>query len=459
MIAVPLLWVRFGHWFYLSLDEGIVLDGARRVATGEVPYRDFFNITGPGSFWLYGLVFRIFGTSFPVARALLCVELAAMCALVCALVARFGRKSLAIASGLLFLTIPLTTLFPVYVTHRWDSNLFALAALVCALGGWVGTVGVLAALAAWTTPPLLWMLPVLFAIARSERRRYLGGVAAVSIPCCAVLVSQGALNGMVSSLLWDAANYGVANRLPYGALAGTVWRNWIPVLLPLAGGALFSVAWVLRRDRLLAGVAAASVAALVACFPRAGAAQLLFASAFFFALFSCSLAVILPRRSQGWCAGVVLLAAVALGGTGRPATALKRIETPAGGLAVSRLHFVTLNELLVTIRPHDRIFVYPYLPALYFVLGADNPTRYSWLQPGMMGQAEERGAIADLILKPPRWVVWHELTPAYILKNWPSGDRSRLRFPEMEAFLLANYHEVNPDGVVPVGYRLLEKNL
>ena len=47
---------------------------------------------------------------------------------------------------------------------------------------------------------------------------------------------------------------------------------------------------------------------------------------------------------------------------------------------------------------------------------------------------------------------------AFVLKNWPSSDRARLRFPEMETFLQANYHVVNPDGVIPTGYRLLEKN-
>jgi hypothetical protein len=44
------------------------------------------------------------------------------------------------------------------------------------------------------------------------------------------------------------------------------------------------------------------------------------------------------------------------------------------------------------------------------------------------------------------------------LKNWPSSERNTLRFPEMERFFAANYHVTEPDGVVPIGYRLLERN-
>ena len=98
-LALPLLWLRLGHWFYLSLDEGISLEGARRVAAGEVPYRDFFTITGPGAFWLYGAVFHWFGTSLAAARAVLCVELGATCAAIYYLVGRTTGRMFAAAGN------------------------------------------------------------------------------------------------------------------------------------------------------------------------------------------------------------------------------------------------------------------------------------------------------------------------------------------------------------------------
>jgi hypothetical protein len=235
----------------------------------------------------------------------------------------------------------------------------------------------------------------------------------------------------------------------------------LPALLPplaLLGGAVVFWRSNSTARKFLGFLAVAAIASLLACYPRFGAAQLLFGSAIFWALCTSAVACLIPRRAQSWvAAGTVLIAATGVF-AGWPQEPLKRIDTPAGVLQVSKLHYVQLNDLLAAIKPGESIFVYPYLPSLYFVLGADNPTRYAWLQPGMMGPGEVQTALAELQNNPPRWIVWHDFTEAFILKNWPSSDRSRLRFPEMERFFTANYHVVEPDGVVPVGYRLLERN-
>jgi hypothetical protein len=500
LIALPPLWLRFGHWFYLSLDEGIYLEGARRVAAGQVPYRDFFNITGPGTFWLYGLVFSFFGTSLAAARAVLCVELAALCALVCWLTSRFAGVAFSVGSSLLFLAMLVTSMYPVYVTHRWDSNVLAFAALACVAAAdgsagwgnrWLVAAGLLAGGAAWMTPPLLWVALALGIWIGwgtvSGLSRYLTGIAIPSVAACAALLYAGALGDMVQSLLWDGANYTAANRLPYGALAGGFdsFRrqgtplaaaihfadSLLPALLPpfAALAALLAMAFHSKSAQREPGgkrqvwlVSGAALGAFAACLPRVGAAQLLFASAFFWTVCWCAAGSLLPRRAQPWLGkglGVALgLVALGAGAVGWPRNVLRKIETPAGTLSVSRLHFLTLNELRATIVPGESVFVYPYLPALYFALGVNNPTRYSWLQPGMMGLRDERKAIDELTAQPPRWVIWHDFSDALILKNWPSSDRTRLRFPEMETFLRANYHVVNPDGVVATGYRLLERN-
>jgi hypothetical protein len=47
-----------GHY-----DEGVIVDGALRVAHGEVPYRDFWAIYGPGQFYTLAAVFRTCGYS------------------------------------------------------------------------------------------------------------------------------------------------------------------------------------------------------------------------------------------------------------------------------------------------------------------------------------------------------------------------------------------------------------
>jgi hypothetical protein len=51
-----------------SNDEGIAAMGAWRILRGEVPYRDFFAIETPLSFYLVAPLYALFGVSFTVGR-------------------------------------------------------------------------------------------------------------------------------------------------------------------------------------------------------------------------------------------------------------------------------------------------------------------------------------------------------------------------------------------------------
>jgi len=42
-------------------DEGTLIYGAQRVAEGQVPFRDFFEAMGPGTFYWEALFFKLFG--------------------------------------------------------------------------------------------------------------------------------------------------------------------------------------------------------------------------------------------------------------------------------------------------------------------------------------------------------------------------------------------------------------
>lgn len=62
---------RFGINVY---DEGLALLGAQNVIAGQVPYRDFWTVYPPGSFYLDAALFKVFGSS-------ILVELLAGCAI------------------------------------------------------------------------------------------------------------------------------------------------------------------------------------------------------------------------------------------------------------------------------------------------------------------------------------------------------------------------------------------
>ncbi|MFQ5507261.1 MAG: hypothetical protein ACE5F1_21035, partial [Planctomycetota bacterium] len=56
-------WVAGSRGFF-PLDQSIVLDGAWRVHSGQIPFVDFSAAHGLSAYWLQALVFGVFGVSF-----------------------------------------------------------------------------------------------------------------------------------------------------------------------------------------------------------------------------------------------------------------------------------------------------------------------------------------------------------------------------------------------------------
>ena len=63
----------FRRYATMEPDEGIILQGAQRVLSGEILYRDFFSFFTPGSYYFLAIIFKTFGNSFTVARMVLVV--------------------------------------------------------------------------------------------------------------------------------------------------------------------------------------------------------------------------------------------------------------------------------------------------------------------------------------------------------------------------------------------------
>jgi hypothetical protein len=72
-----------------------------------------------------------------------------------------------------------------------------------------------------------------------------------------------------------------------------------------------------------------------------------------------------------------------------------------------------------------------------------NPTRYSYLQPGMMSDEDEATALAELQAAPPARVLYYDLSTKQILRLWPQSDPSRLRMRRMEEYLARNYRKTD----------------
>ena len=490
-LVAGLLWWSVGDRLTWVNDEGIYLDGAERVLRGQVPYRDFFVLTGPGTFWLQAAAFRLFGVSLASAHVLLVADLALLAAGVFWLLAHLAGRPAAAAITFLFVCFETANAGQLIASHRWDSAAAALGAVMLAFramgGGGRGSAaasGAMAALAAWITPSVVTIVMALAAWLawradmRPALRWYLEGAAVISAFFVAVLTAQGALLPMIQHMLWAAANYSSANRVPYGWIYGgygaifqdagaveTALRTWVllgvamPALLPPV--AAVGWPWRIRRvddgRRRAAGFLLVCCAAfLVSTYPTWGVGHLTFVAAIFYVTAGWLLVEILPAPARlGLFTLLAILGASFLWNSVSPANRGVRVTTRVGALRSHSDDAGRIRQLTEAVRPGDTLFVFPYNPIVYFLTGGSNPTFYSFLQPGMMTVQDEARALADLQARPPQWVYLAEMPPEAYLRIWPNSDRARLRMDGIEAFIRGAYRPWAESPGHRTEYRLL----
>jgi predicted membrane-bound mannosyltransferase len=120
----------------LGGDEGTFLTGAVRVAEGQIPFRDFFEAPGPGSFYWLALFFKLFGTSFLTARISLALTTVCTALLMYFLTRRLTNRY-SVMPAIFFLATSFGPVWPA-VSHHHDSDLFALLSFT-ALLYWIET--------------------------------------------------------------------------------------------------------------------------------------------------------------------------------------------------------------------------------------------------------------------------------------------------------------------------------
>lgn len=110
-------------------DEGVVIFGAERVASGDIPYRDFYANYGPAQFYVLAALFKAFGTSILVSRLWDSFVRAAVVTIVYAIPARIGMPRIAVAAATIS-TLWLSA-FQFYGYTIFPCMLFALLGLNC----------------------------------------------------------------------------------------------------------------------------------------------------------------------------------------------------------------------------------------------------------------------------------------------------------------------------------------
>ncbi len=488
-------------------DEGSIVYGAQLITEGRLPYRDFFEVMGPASFYWLGLFFKFFGTKFAVARALLLFTGAVTAVLIYWLTRRLYRGPLEMIPALycLITNIP----FWPASSHHWDSNLFALFGVgsfviwedtrriryLAASGVLVGLTSCfmlqkgLLLLAAfililllglhWKRDPLKTIL-----ICLTVEIACFGTVIALVI---VYYYRLGELYDLVyANLIWPLTSYHSVNVVPYAyGLGNEFWLSWLSLVelsLPLS---------------------VATILCIVISIPLAIIAALPFLSGLFMAFLLRKISIIRDGRSVPyWVTGSALWASemqrldmhhlifgspllliplfsllntfskdngllsrlgailitvpLLLLGTYKfvvASSAPYKMDTRRGTVRTftrdTALQF--LNEVVPA---GEQVFIYPYLPMYYFLADVENPTRYSILMYNINTDAQFQETIAALERNKVRYVLWDTFVEGPNFKIWfPNYVHPPKERLHLEQYLEAHYQVID----IRNGFRILRR--
>jgi hypothetical protein len=471
--------------FVLSGDEGTMLAGAERVVHGQVFARDFFEVMGPGTFYLLAAWFKVFGVSFVTARAYLFVNFIATTVIIYFLARRVCLRlavlPVVVMAGTYF------GLFSVGVSYHFDGNLCALLAVVC-LVLWhanqkailLAASGVSLAAATCIMQPegvlLAGAVCVWFMVRDRRLSKWAPALAMVAGSYVLVIGvvltyfwSRGALENLVyANYIFPRQDYGSANSVYYGhGLFEVIWKVWTGVF----GHSLWgrTVSGFLILPEILVGLVPALAPILGARFKfglrspellllwlsgyaiwlseihRPDAVHLAYGSPILLVLFAHFLEQYKSPIARG-ASGLIYFSGGALAVWSFIAVTVgaKPIVTREGTMSsIDRSASRVLEYLDDNVKAGSEIFVYPYSPNYYFFSDTTNPTRYSILMYGYNTTKQLHEVTESLESHAVRYVVWDtNFVGKGELEAFPRAVQPRADQLIVEPYLLSHYRKV-----------------
>jgi hypothetical protein len=480
--------------FIGASDEANYLHMAKRVADGEVLYRDIFELTTPGWIYFVALLYRLFGadvltvkTAAALIHALSTVGLFLSCR------AAGVRRGLSWPMPLAYLILCIPA-FPFASQHWLTGLLNILLLLVCLTrargrAAWPLIPGVLvglligvhqrgalmgAAVAVWLIVDA-WLTTAAGDGSAAARRNsaiaalkraatdlgwFAAGALCILIPLGIVLVATAGAEPVWRALVvHPLVNYRGAHRCRWGHIP-TLGK--VPVGLPvvlkylpvgLVIPALRLVTHAVRRrwhhntgTLVLLLITNAGAIASIWYFPDY--IHIAFIAPLMFVTIAESLEwglTLLRVPSLVWRrVGMVGAAAVLIAGAWpitRTINAWRtmfsaRADTAFGRVAIAPNEQVFLDELVQLLRdaPERSLFGYPVSASrLSLMTGATNPTRYAFFRFGYNAPDQLQDLMASLSANPPTYVIRHLLGLWFKRKNDP-----------IEAFIDQHFEPVDP---------------
>ena len=483
----------FRSYANLDCDEGIVLQGAQRILDGQVLYRDFFSFYTPGSYYLFALLFKLFGSSMLVARTALSLCGGIFSVLTYLIARRVCERWSSVLAAYLVTLCVLPNRFA--VLHNWDSTLFAYLTLYCAIlllqrphWFWALAMGTLASLTALFEQSkgvgLIAGLATGYVILIYFRRiRFrprdialaLVGLAWPALAVAAYFAAERALPQMMVDLLWPIQHYSSVNTVPFGyipvrgglgqlitdaapmqaVLMSLVFLScWSVSALPLLAPGIFMYSAFQLKKRVsgerfsyyilcCSGIAGLLLSVLVT---RKDFMHLLHIAPVAFLILAwimdgkeIGLRITEPLRPALSSLFLLVFSTLGLMGLVQNAAAQRRVNTPRGVLRVAEKE-TALPYLLAHTTPGETIFVYPYRPLYYFLTATSNPSAFELLQLGFHTPDEFAQALSSVRTQRPRVVLYQRSYFDDIAFGFPSTPLSVLAKPDpLTTFVATEY--------------------
>jgi len=500
----------FARTFGPFCDEGVLVYGAQLVKDGALPYRDFIDLIGPGSWYWLALFFKIFGTKFWIARGVLVLTGAATAILIYWMTRRLYRGPLDMLPALFFLLVAI----PVWpaVNHHWDSDLFALIAVGAVflwqdkrLLRYLIMTGVVAGVTScfMQQKGLFLVLAFLIVILVNGHRAgepknqilsrvgtLLAGYAGAGALIILFFYLRGGLYDLIYwTLIFPARSYYGENLTPYGfGLFEFHWPSWqafsnhffppwvsnclgmalsIPLLaimaLPFLLVILLVTSYFVRTNRpmflneLMLPYWAAGLALWISELHRKDIYHLIYGAPLLLILLFVTWNKVTRDkwvlRNLGFS---VVIAGLLSFGTYNAFVvgAAKHQFTTRRGTVYTFKEDTALRFLHDHIQRGEQVLVYPYYPMYYFLADIRNPTRFNVMLHWADTDPFFNEAVAALEQKRVKYILWDTVVDGENLKKWFPAYRhpSEEKLP-LERYMRNHYKVVRVES----GWRILQR--
>jgi len=491
-------------------DEGILVYGAQLVTEGALPYRDFFDVCGPGSWYWLALFFKLFGNQFVVARGVLMLTGAVITVLIYWMTRRLYKGPFDMLPALFSLIMGIPT-WPA-VNHHWDSNLFALIAVFAFLtwgdkgsSKYLLISGIIAGLTSCFLQQKGLFLVLAFLIVilvngyrtREPQKQILcqigtllSGYVGIGFFIILVFYLAGGLNDLFyATLIFPARRYSGVNLVPYGfGLLEFYWPSWqaifnhfFPPLASKAFGVALSIPFLLimalpfllaillvssslgggNRLKFYDGSSLpfwiAGLALWLSELQRKDINHLIYGSPLLLILLFVIWNKVTEEkrllRSLGLAVVITGLLSFGTYNTFEAAAARYKFTTRRGTV-YSFKEDTALKFLHDQIQRGEQVFIYPYYPLYYFLADIKNPTRYSILMYQINTEDQFNEAIACLEGKKVKYVLWDTSVDGPNMKRWfPQYDQPPEEEMRIEKYMRDHFEIIGMKS----GWRILRR--